>query len=225
MVGHVSDQRAGMALRGCVESECVWQRDALRSCAVAGRGRCARPPPAGNAQGFATRLMAPRLAAAAGLGGLRRLCRPGKGHLDQFAAADLARGFHHQRVLAGRERLQRALGVGERQGMRAGRTGGAGDAVDRHLEGAPTLAPPLAQVRQPLGAVAFGGVLGLIPDGQIGGDLLVRTFQPDRHVRAVIFGDVELGDLDVDVERGGVCRHGEQAAQGDGQGGAHDRLR
>ncbi|KAG1530610.1 hypothetical protein G6F50_017202 [Rhizopus delemar] len=69
-------------------------------------------------------------------------------------------------------------------------------------------------------AFAVAGLL--VPDREVGRDLLVGAFQPHRHIRAVVFGHVELGHFDVDVEGGSVGRRGgQQAAEGDGQGDAH----
>src|SRR5690606_28339544 len=98
-------------------------------------------------------------AAALRAAGLRGLDWPAEGKLAQFAAADLAHRLDHQGVLAGRKLRQLRVRIVETQFVRAGRARGAGDAVDRHLERAPGSAPPLAQVGQPLGAVAFAGAV------------------------------------------------------------------
>src|SRR5690606_22614094 len=119
---------------------------------------------------------------------------------------------------------QARVGGVEGQRVFAGGAGGAGDAVDRQVERAPRAAPPLAQVWQPLGAVAFLGVLVLVPDGEVGDGFVAGAFDPDRDVRAMVFGDLQLRDLDVDVELGRVCRQGEQAAKGDGELDAHGNL-
>src|SRR5690606_10623195 len=105
--------------------------------------------------------LSPRLAR------LRRSCRPVEGDLQQLPAADFAHGFDDHAVAPRRQAGQPRIAGVELQRVAAGGTGRAGDAVHRHLLRAPGLAPPLAQVGQPLGAVAFGGVLHHVPDRKI----------------------------------------------------------
>src|SRR5690606_3039761 len=127
---------------------------------------------------------------------LRGLRRPVERQAQHFATADFTRGFHHQRVAAGRKIAQRRLALLETQAMLAGRARRAAHAVDREAPVAPAAAPPLAQVGQPLAArfalAGFGilAVLELVPDREIGGDAAVGALDPDRHVRAVVFGHV-----------------------------------
>src|SRR5690606_33098549 len=164
-------------------------------------------------------------AAALRAAGLRGLDRPAERDLEQFAAADLAHRLDHQGVLARRQLRQLRVRSVEAQFVRARRARGAGHAVDRHLQRAPGPAPPLAQVGQPLGAVAFAGVLAQVPDGKVGRVLAAGAFDEHRHVGPVVFGDFHLRDLHRDGDVGGMRREGEQAAEGDGQLDAHGEPR
>ncbi|MNJ66353.1 hypothetical protein D3C77_624230 [compost metagenome] len=98
--------------------------------------------------------------------------------------------------------------------MGADRAGRGADAVHRHLQAATAAPPPLAQVFQPF--LAFVVLeFQVVPHRQVGDMALVRLLQPQRHVGAMVFGDVQARDFHADVEIGGEYRRTQQGTQGE----------
>src|SRR5690606_10769275 len=130
------------------------------------------------------------LVLALGARGRALLGRPLQGDAQHLAAADLASSLDDDLVLTRCEILERRVRGIELDLVGAGGARGAGQAVGGDGERAAGAAPPLAQVLQPL--VAFLLRIGdVVPDGQVGGDLLVRPLEPDGDIGLVVLGDVE----------------------------------
>jgi hypothetical protein len=69
----------------------------------------------------------------------------------------------------------------------------------------------LAQVRQPLRALPFAAVALLIPDRKLGSDALILSFDPDRELGRVIFGNLHAWNSDTQIE---VSRIGRSCQNG-----------
>ncbi|MNN41904.1 hypothetical protein D3C81_1560510 [compost metagenome] len=106
--------------------------------------------------------------------------------------------------------------------MTAGGLGRAGHAVGGHGHGAAALAPPGAQVLQPVLAVALVVAGLLVPDGQGLGRRLVRLLDPHGHIGAVIGGAGDARQLDVHRQIGGV---GDSRCGGGEAGGGQDERK
>src|SRR5690606_15546916 len=81
-------------------------------------------------------------------------------------------------------------------------------------------APPLAQVREPLGArlhLARLRVLGrllLVPDREVRGDAAILALDPCRDVGTVVLGDIDARNRQGHIERSGGCGSGQAAGKG-----------
>ena len=106
------------------------------------------------------------LFAAAGGFTFGSLDRPLERNAHRFASTDFAHGFTTTVYWPGLEPRQRRLRRVELQQVLADGTSRAGQAIDRNLQITAAAAPPLAQIRQPLGVIAAH----LVPDREIGGD-------------------------------------------------------
>src|SRR5688572_18628538 len=116
----------------------------------------------------------------------------------RFAPTDFAHGLHDHGVLTGLEIRERRSRRVELQQVLTDRAGRAGQAVDGNLQITAAATPPLAQIRQPLGVIATH----LVPDREVGRDVLIGALDPDRDVRAMVFGYRQLRDFHAEAEIG-----------------------